>query len=77
MRVSTDRTKRNLNPHKWAVAAMWLFGKEYSVQMGGQHGLLGRSSAEQKTLGEGSGERDQPSPGRSVKNSYSYSAKEI
>lgn len=35
LRRSTDRAKRNLNPHKWAVAAMWIFGKEYSEQGGG------------------------------------------
>jgi hypothetical protein len=29
-----DQT-RNLNPHKFAVAAMWLFGAEYSKQGGG------------------------------------------
>lgn len=33
--ASTDSAKRNLNPHKWAVAAMWIFGKEYSEQGGG------------------------------------------
>lgn len=34
-RSCTDSAKRNLNPHKWAVAAMWIFGKEYSEQGGG------------------------------------------
>ena len=29
-----DQT-RNLNPHKLAVAAMWLYGHEYSTQSGG------------------------------------------
>lgn len=27
--------KENLNPHKAAVAAMWMWGKEYSEQNGG------------------------------------------
>ena len=31
----TNRAKRNLNPHRSAVAAMWLWGKEYSKQGGG------------------------------------------
>lgn len=28
-------TKRNLNPHKAAVAAMYLYGREYAAQGGG------------------------------------------
>lgn len=27
--------RRNLNPHKAAVAAMWIWGKRYSEQRGG------------------------------------------
>jgi hypothetical protein len=30
-----ERALRNLNPHKPARAAMWLWGKEYSQQGGG------------------------------------------
>ena len=27
--------KRNMNPHKAAVVAMWIYGKEYADQYGG------------------------------------------
>jgi hypothetical protein len=30
-----EQIKRNLNPHKAAIAAMWLWGEEYSKQGGG------------------------------------------
>lgn len=30
-----ERNRRNLRPHKAAVAAMWMYGKEYSEQGGG------------------------------------------
>ena len=30
-----ERARRNLNPHKSAVAAMWLYGHQYSQQGGG------------------------------------------
>jgi hypothetical protein len=30
-----DRTRRNLNPHKAAYAAMYLYGPEYAAQRGG------------------------------------------
>lgn len=35
MKIQKDRAQRNLNPHKPAVAAMWLWGKRYSGQGGG------------------------------------------
>jgi hypothetical protein len=31
----SENVKSNLNPHKAAVAAMWLWGEEYSAQRGG------------------------------------------
>lgn len=30
-----QRDKRNLDPHKAAVAAMWIWGSEYGAQRGG------------------------------------------
>jgi hypothetical protein len=30
-----ERAQRNLNPHKAAVAAMWLWGSRYAAQGGG------------------------------------------
>ncbi len=34
MNKDPDQT-RNLNPHKFAVAAMWLYGRQYADQRGG------------------------------------------
>lgn len=31
----SERAARNLRPHKAAVAAMWIWGQEYSQQHGG------------------------------------------
>jgi hypothetical protein len=38
--ASTDTAKANLNPHKAAVAAMYLYGGEYSRQGRRLDGLL-------------------------------------
>jgi hypothetical protein len=35
MAPALDRDQRNLTPHKWAVAAMYLWGSRYSQQNGG------------------------------------------
>jgi len=42
-----DQT-RNLNPHKAAVAAMWLYGAAYSNQSGGSMDFWDSLSASEK-----------------------------
>ena len=44
-----DQT-RNLNPHKPARAAMWLFGKRYAAQGGGSMDFWGRLSESDKRM---------------------------
>jgi hypothetical protein len=44
-----DQT-RNLNPHKPARAAMWLWGAEYSAQEGGSMDFWDRLSLHRKNI---------------------------
>lgn len=41
---------RNLNPHKSAVAAMWLFSIDYAAQSGGSMDFWESLSEHQKNL---------------------------
>lgn len=45
-----ERAKRNLNPHPYAVGAMWLFGKEYLEQHGGSMDFWDSLPANKKRL---------------------------
>lgn len=42
--------KRNLNPHKSARAAMWLYGEEYAAQGGGSMDFWDYLSESKKNL---------------------------
>lgn len=33
--TTSEQARRNLSPHKAAVAAMWMWGNEYAKQSGG------------------------------------------
>lgn len=44
-----DQT-RNLKPHKFAVAAMWLFGESYSKQSGGSMDFWDSLSESRKSV---------------------------
>lgn len=45
-----ERVQRNLNPHKPAVIAMWLWGHEYSQQGGGSMDFWDKLSESRKRI---------------------------
>lgn len=45
-----ERDRRNLNPHKPAVAAMWLYGAEYAAQGGGSMDFWDRLDESRKRI---------------------------
>jgi hypothetical protein len=45
-----ERAQRNLNPHKSALLAMWLWGREYSQQGGGSMDFWDRLSESRKRI---------------------------
>ena len=48
-----ERNRRNLNPHKAALIAMWLYARRYASQGGGSMDFWGKlSKAEQQTCRE-------------------------
>lgn len=47
--MKKDET-RNLNPHKPALVAMWLYGARYAAQMGGSMDFWDKLSDTEKRL---------------------------
>lgn len=45
-----ERDKRNRDPHKCAVAAMWLWGAEYAAQQGGSMDFWDSLTEHQRAL---------------------------
>jgi hypothetical protein len=50
MKAADKRNLRNLNPHKPAVAARFLWGKEYAAQGGGSMDFWDRLDQSRKRL---------------------------
>ena len=46
--IERKRARRNLNPHKPALLAMWLWGKRYAAQGGGSMDFWDKLTEQEK-----------------------------